>query len=255
LNYFGDADIYLLVVSNILSGIAKKLDENGLFTLIELLGKWKSYFEPTSGDRPLSHEQQIGLWGELYVLKNLIDSAPSGMALADIVGIWLGPENSPQDFLCETNAIEVKTLYKKNVIKISSLEQLDLEGLDTLLLSVLRLKEGAEGEEEVFSLFALVNHLQGILSSEEFAETEFIRKLKSAKYDGKWHDEYDKETYSLESESRYRIDESLGVISRNREAAFITRASYSIDVKNEVFNEASFDTTISNLEFLKDGME
>ena len=253
LNYTEDLDIYLLFVSGILSGVAKSVDKNGLIALIQLLGKWKNYFESTFTNDDLNHEQQIGLWGELYVLKDLINSAPLGTTLSNIVDYWLGPDKEPQDFLCEKNAIEVKTTYKKNRVNISSLKQLDHAELDVLWLSVLRLKEGEEGEEGTCSLFALVNHLQELLSTDEFATTEFSRKLVCVKYKAK--EIYDKEVYSLASESRYRIDESLGVISRSREAKFITRASYSIDIKSDALNEALIDSTVSNLEFLENGME
>ncbi len=65
-----------------------------------------------------------GLWGELYVL--YVASEHPMLNATSLVYNWTGPDGQPNDFSFGKNAVEVKTISKqKNVVEISSLDQLD----------------------------------------------------------------------------------------------------------------------------------
>ena len=63
----------------------------------------------------LSENSQIGLYGELYFLRNFLKSFHNQYKC---IFSWKGPEKSIQDFQFEDMAIEVKTTHGKNHQKI-----------------------------------------------------------------------------------------------------------------------------------------
>src|SRR5690554_1513407 len=75
---------------------------DALHAILERLKEWQSFM--TRGPRPLSRDKQLGLFGELCVLKELLDSKLAAIAL----DCWLGPIHSAQDFHIYDGAVEVK---------------------------------------------------------------------------------------------------------------------------------------------------
>jgi hypothetical protein len=90
----------------------------------------------------LSMESQIGLIGELIVLRFLAGEMGHGGA----VRAWRGPLQGIHDFHHAGTAIEVKTVVGAgNWLRISRLAQLETTGLSTLAVARPRLQESAIG--------------------------------------------------------------------------------------------------------------
>ena len=113
---------------------AKKSSEE----LINSFYKWADFFEDKLNTK-LSIEEIKGLFGELFVLNELLEDSNS-IGINSILESWKGPYDTTNDFVFDTKNIEVKTKEEsKYHVKISSEYQLEKEfdkGLELLIVSV-----------------------------------------------------------------------------------------------------------------------
>ncbi|WP_327252607.1 PD-(D/E)XK motif protein [Streptomyces sp. NBC_01244] len=79
---------------------ARDLPENPVKALYRVLDRWKDLFRPPGA--PLGPEQLAGLFGELVLLRRLLEQDSSAHRL------WLGPERHRHDFSAGNTAVEVK---------------------------------------------------------------------------------------------------------------------------------------------------
>jgi len=106
--------------------------------LIYSFYKWADFFEDKLNTK-LSIEEIKGLFGELFVLNELLEDSNS-IRVNSILESWKGPYDTTNDFVFDTKNIEVKTKEEsKYYVKISSEYQLEKEfdkGLELLIVSV-----------------------------------------------------------------------------------------------------------------------
>ena len=105
---------------------------------IQMFYKWSEFFDDKASDK-LSLESVKGIFGELFVLRNLIEKSDS-FKLNDTLNSWRGLYDEAHDFVFEDKNVEVKTKDISHLsVKISSEYQLEEEldkGLELLVLSV-----------------------------------------------------------------------------------------------------------------------
>src|SRR5262249_40871892 len=95
-----------------------------------------------SRKQALSRDEQIGLMGELTVLRML--AAEIGYRLA--VESWEGPLDGIHDFTRIGIALEVKSeLGGSKLLHVSHLAQLEALGLETLVIARVRFREDSDG--------------------------------------------------------------------------------------------------------------
>ncbi len=91
--------------------------------MIARVASWQRFME-RGGDGLLSPEEEIGLFGELAVLRVLLDGEadPAGLCAC-----WVGPLGALHDFRFGSGAMEVKTtvLGAHSYARITGLGQLD----------------------------------------------------------------------------------------------------------------------------------
>lgn len=118
----------------------KEIEEVGEYSKIFILTfyQWILFFMPGNNER-LSKELIKGLWGELIVLKTLIEDE-SYLNIDKVLAGWTGPYDKGHDFVYDDYNIEVKTKdVKKICVRISSEHQLEVEvgkGLNLSVVSV-----------------------------------------------------------------------------------------------------------------------
>ena len=96
--------------------------EKSVKEFIRLFKKWVEFFK-NKGYKRLTIEEIRGLFGELTVIKSLIQEKSD---LNEVLDGWKGPFGSHHDFLFSTKDIEVKAISHNNQpIKISSEYQLE----------------------------------------------------------------------------------------------------------------------------------
>jgi hypothetical protein len=123
----GSADLFASMACDVVGAlddaVAAGSDEGKLLRVfIGRVGAWQEFMR--KGSQALSPEAEIGLIGELTLLRAIIDA---GVPAALAVESWVGPLDGIQDFELGTGALEVKATLSAAGFpaRIGSLEQLD----------------------------------------------------------------------------------------------------------------------------------
>ena len=150
----GSSDIFAVMVVDILRTLeaaAEKAKCSMMDAFLERVKEWQAFMARTH--RPLSADAQIGLFGELWLLKVLANTS-LGIGALDC---WQGPLRAAQDFHVRGGAIEVKSTVRSGsfLARINSIEQLDGDRAPIYLFA-LRFEEKTDGS----SLADLVSELR-----------------------------------------------------------------------------------------------
>lgn len=150
----GSPDIFAIMVVDVLRAMETAADSAArdvMEAFLERVREWQIFMARTH--RPLSSDAQIGLFGELWLLRFLADTSLGASALE----CWQGPLRAAQDFHIRGGAVEVKSTVKTGsfLARINSIEQLDGDR-SPIFLCALRFEEDADG----ISLVDLVTELR-----------------------------------------------------------------------------------------------
>jgi hypothetical protein len=153
-------DIFTALAADIIDSIAALTDEQeAVSQFVDRLRRWQRFLEE-SGLEGLSPERQRGLFAELWLARELLDSVdPSAVTQA-----WTGPDRASHDFQFGPCAVEVKGTAAKQhqLLRIVSERQLDDTGVESLYLFHLSLDVHRGTGETLPSLVdALRSRLQG----------------------------------------------------------------------------------------------
>lgn len=150
----GSPDIFAIMVVDVLRTLATAANSAGhdvMETFLERVREWQAFMARTR--RPLSSDAQIGLLGELWMLRLLTGTSLGAGAL----DCWQGPLRAAQDFHIRGGAVEVKSTVRTGsfLAQINSIEQLDGDRAP-IFLCALRFEEDIDG----ISLVDLVTELR-----------------------------------------------------------------------------------------------
>lgn len=151
----GSPEIFAIMavdVLRILESAAIATNRDLMRAFLARVKEWQTFMARTQ--RPLSSDAQLGLFGELWILRSLTETSLGAAAL----DCWHGPLRAAQDFHVLGGAIEVKSTIRTGAFlaRINSIEQLDGDR-SPLFLAALRFEENPEG----LSLVVLVDILRG----------------------------------------------------------------------------------------------
>ena len=139
--------IFEIVVEDLRQAVARlQSSENGINTIIDILTKWKRFFQSEKG-LVMTDELQEGLYGELIFLEKLLTSIGTSS-----VANWGGGVKETHDFYFGSNAVEVKTTSRKEPysVQISSEYQLDVKDVaDRLFLYAVALRKSKQSGERL----------------------------------------------------------------------------------------------------------
>ncbi len=113
----------------------------------KVLNRWREFFEREPSERP-SLESIVGLFGELWHLRQIARSSPQNLSC------WVGPLGARHDFQWGKSALEVKTSLSRTgwFIKISSIDQLVHPENGELYLAALKLELSPNDGETLLNL-------------------------------------------------------------------------------------------------------
>lgn len=161
---------------------------------------WISFFE-RAGPEGLSGFARRGLWGELFVLREVVVAAWS---LDCAAASWTGPNPGIHDFSIEGIALEVKTsaAHQDQRLAISSERQLDDRPLNLLLLLQLAIdvRPGS-----AYTLPMLVEELRELFASDLGARAVFESQLLRAGYADDHAPLYATEQYWVRSARAFEV--------------------------------------------------
>jgi hypothetical protein len=158
-----------------LCAIADRVQLEGFEFGTAVLNALESFRELLSGHARLSLQEEVGLFGELVVLKHLIRRFP----LREAVASWRGPDKEEHDFSVGDHDVEVKTtLSEERTHWISHLDQLSPTIERPLWLISIQLTGVNSGGR---SLADLVSEIHNLLRHDP-VDAEFSSKLSAAKW-------------------------------------------------------------------------
>lgn len=217
-------DIFLVVSSDILDRLLEYKDGTQAAVVLQRrVDHWKKFMQ-ASGPEGLTRSKQIGLYGELLVLRSLLDFQDNKeMALES----WLGPNGSNQDFVLEARAIEVKTTASNEPtrVQISNERQLDTVGLSLLFLCHVIIDERTNAG---IALPTLVDEIISILPDNLSAT--FLDLLAKAGYLNVQRDLYGKRGYIERGRIYYQVTDGFPRIIPADLMGGVNEVSYQIDL-------------------------
>lgn len=238
----GSSDIFAIMVVDVLRTLETapiSASSDIIEAFLERVREWQAFMARTH--RPLSSDAQIGLLGELWILRLLADTSLGAGAL----DCWQGPLRSAQDFHVRGGAIEVKSTVRTGsfLARINSIEQLD-GNLAPLLLCAFRFEENTDG----VSLVGLVRELR-----ERFGIAGVQRGFEALLMVMGYLDEHAAlygRTLTLKNAKAFRAEGDMPRLMRDALPAAIRSAAYVLDLDalevpsiglSELINEFGLD--------------
>lgn len=142
----GSQDLFSAMAEDVL-GVFRALKEGSevglLRAFLSRIAAWQDFMEREREDA-LGREAEVGLFGELVMLRQLL---ASGLSPTKVLESWQGPLDGIHDFVLGFGAIEVKSTIAPVGFSatIGSLEQLDESLVSPLFLACVRLPLHEQG--------------------------------------------------------------------------------------------------------------
>lgn len=201
-------DIFSVLCEDLIFSVKEEKDEKKLIkNIITRLSKWQEIFEKSS--QGLNNEQKRGLFGELFLLNELLSICNDKFL---VINSWQGSEGADQDFINSGKAIEIKTSKQQShqKINISNIYQLDEENLKSLVLCHYIVNENKENGT---SLIELIETIKTGLSKEVMSV--FNRKLIEIGCFPHPLNLYELPKYMVSSERFYNVADEFPRIKQN----------------------------------------
>ena len=221
-------DFFLKLINLILTKIFLEnlIGEKSVKCFLENLISAKDFFEEDNVPRKLTKENQIGLYGEVYVLsKILTKKLTNEIALSS----WTGPSKK-HDFTTQNKLIETKTTAanskKVNTSSTNQLAPVFDKRLDLIFLQMLKLNTG-------FSLNGIIDEYKDKLKNEsEVLLNDFLLKLTQCNYLDMHKDEYIQK-YKVDKSNFYEVRENFPYIKdiKTPEAISDLSITYKLDLE------------------------
>ncbi len=240
------SDVFSILCEDLMLNIGTPADQKELVkNLLNRFFKWKSLFDKINTPG-LTHEEQHGLFAELYLLRKMLHARISNTT--NIIRAWVGPDKQIKDFQTGNIAIEVKCTTGNNHqrVHINGERQLDPSNLARLFLYHLSAEARQNGGE---SLISLINTIETILEGDSMTLTQFKSKLMEAGYFDHHASLYEQTGYITRNEFYYSVSGNFPRIEERDLRPGVGDVKYSIITSQcseflltevEVFNELTF---------------
>ena len=221
-------DIFQTLCRDIVS-VAARADSEARAVSVALVRTWRwHHLLRGGGSTLLSPEEQKGLLGELYVLERLLlprISASSAMKA------WRGPLGSPKDFEVARVAIESKTRRGGSTpsVSITSENQLDESGVDTLFLHVVAFDEAPEDATHGVTVHDVVERIgTHLFSLDPGACSEYESRLSAAGY--RAEDDYSDYRWLEGASHIYLVSDNFPRIASGEIRSGVSHVRYSVSL-------------------------
>ncbi len=231
-------DIFNALINDIQNQIKNAKDADQALTLFtDCIYKWYEFFKKFSL-KVLNQEQQRGIFGELYFIKNHLLPVIEPI---EALNNWYGHDGMHQDFSFRNGNVEVKTTIRKEhkKVRISSEKQLDDTGLPNLFLYCITLNIDPNNGE---SLYNIVESLREYISQFPNALNVFDTYLCNTGYLDEHAEHYQRYKYIFKKEYMFRVEDGFpriidppeGVGSLQYSLVLSACLNYEKDVSNSI---------------------
>lgn len=221
----GSLELFAAMVADVAHAMDAEPSADEKRLLRVFLGRIRAWQEfMRKGAKALSPESEIGLMGELTILRTIIDA---GLPLASAIESWVGPLDGVRDFEIGTGSLEVKATLSAAGFpaKIGSLEQLDDSVRQPLFLAGVRLRQTDTGH----SLPALVAEMRDVTAGEPEAVRLLSERLIAAGYFEAHADRYSRR-FTLADTRVIEVKEGFPRLTIGSIPLGVTKATYEIDL-------------------------
>lgn len=223
----GSSELFAAMVCDVVGALDEAAsagsDETKLLQVF--LGRVRAWQEfMRKGSQPLSPEAEVGLVGELTLLRAIVDA---GVPAISAIESWVGPLDGIHDFEIGLGALEVKATLSTTGFpaKIGSLEQLDDSAREPLLLAGARFRQTETGQV----LPELVAEMRDVAAGDAEAVRLLSERLIAAGYFDAHMDRYVRR-FNLVDTRVVEVKDGFPRLTPGRVPLGVTRASYEIDL-------------------------
>jgi hypothetical protein len=223
----GGADLFTAMVCDVVNALDEAADAEAsesklLRIFLGRVSAWQEFMR--KGSQTLSPEAEIGLVGELTMLRTIVDA---GVPQSTAIESWVGPLDGVQDFELGTGALEVKATLSTAGFpaNIGSLEQLDNSSRHPLFLAGARLCQAESGQ----CLPDLVAVTRGTVKGDAEATRLLSERLIAAGYFDAHADRYVRR-FTLAETRVVEVNDGFPRLTPGSVPLGVTRATYEIDL-------------------------
>ncbi len=221
----GSPELFLAMVCDVAGLLDHEHQADDAHLLRIFLGRVRAWQEfMRKGVETLSPEAEIGLFGELLCLSQVIDL---GVSLETGVASWVGPLDGVQDFEIGTGAIEVKTTLSPVGFPahVGSLQQLDDATRQPLFLAGVRLRQLATGR----TLPELIDDLRVTVAGTPDSARHFAERILRARYYEGHRDQYTRR-FEIAGLRIIEVKDAFPRLTPGRVPVGIFKATYDLDI-------------------------
>jgi hypothetical protein len=203
-------DIFITTINKIISKIflEKNTGHQALLSFIKNLDEHKNFFEDEGGPKILSDKVQIGLYGEIFYLNEILSKKINAV---EANNYWTGPYKK-HDFTTLKILLETKTSKSQSekIINTSS-EQINPNQDKPLYLVFLNINEFVNGK----NLNDIINEIGKKIKEQNVeAYNDFCLKLIKVGYH-EIHSHYYLQNYQVTKKFYYQVNKDFPYINRN----------------------------------------
>lgn len=216
--------IFSILCEDLIDSVANTTSEKDLIEiLMHRFAQWENLFSKANSEG-LTTEEQKGLFGELFVLRQAIHHSNN---LNACLSAWTGPTAAARDFQLGDWAIEIKTTTANNPQKIGisnelQLDTLNLNALYLVHLSFEMLQEHGE------SLNKMVEDVTALCNPDPFASAQLRLLLWQAGYFAHHQELYGRNGYVLREQNVYQVKDSFPRLTQANLPIGVSEVKYII---------------------------
>ncbi|MBQ4828092.1 PD-(D/E)XK motif protein [Alteromonas sp. MMG017] len=224
------SDLFDDLIESMFNAISKESSiEIASQRLIENFVKWNQFFRKL--ERKVYSEKKIlGIWGELFTLKNLVEKKLKAIEVDKVLEAWTGPLDSVHDFTFSDKSIEIKSkITTQNSINIASEFQLELGAVESLELCIVNVEKDVNG----LTIEDLYSKIKENILEKGADLSLFIARLIALKLDERSLKRYGNYSYKALKATYYNcLDEKFPKIVRSKLDDEVFYVKYKIDVSS-----------------------
>jgi hypothetical protein len=202
---------------------ATRSEAEHIAAVIDRIVGWQRFMS-RDDDGILRSEQELGLLGEIQVLKLLLSV---GIPASGALEWWQGPLDSLHDFVAPRGDLEVKASTKSGPFSatIGSLDQLDETIVQPLYIAAVQFSLSANG----FSLPQHIENVRQLLRHEPAMTVVFEGRLLASGYHKVSANRYHRQ-FSYLTTNFYEVNDSLPHLIKGKVPKGVTDAIYQIEI-------------------------
>lgn len=202
---------------------ADSTEKDLLYLFLGRIRGWQEFMD-RGGPATLGPEAELGLFGELSVLRRLIDA---GLGTRQLLDAWQGPQRGLHDFVLGTGALEVKSTLATDGFpaRVQSLDQFDPAIRDPILCCAARFVEDEDGR----TLPAMIADTREYIGNDALSLGIFETRLIQAGYISEVAVHYTRR-FRLQDLRILRVEGPFPRLTASTVPAGVLRARYEVDL-------------------------